>query len=71
MQVYVLTQGFDYEGEVVLGVYSDQERAQAAASDYVSTDCGGDTLSIYEIVLDEAVRFDALGRYPLWQVSVR
>ncbi len=67
---YVLTQGFDYEGEAVLGVYSTLERAQTAASDYASQFSARDYLSIYELELDAAASGDILGRLPVWQVTV-
>lgn len=46
MSIFVLTIGWDYEGEALLGVYESLEAARAAAQAYDSD--GGDCLMIYE-----------------------
>ena len=49
MQVYVLCQVIDYEGEYLLGVYASREDAMTAAVRYQATQQGGsiDGLALY------------------------
>jgi hypothetical protein len=67
--IYVLTQGWDYEGEAILGVYSTLERAQTAASNFMTEFSPGDLVSIYEVEQDVPVTFGDLLRNPVWQVT--
>jgi len=47
MVVYVLCEGYDYEGEEVRGVYASLEEAQAAAAAYRRDRYIGDYLMVY------------------------
>lgn len=46
MSIFVLTIGWDYEGEALLGVYASLEDARAAAQAF--DPAGADCLTIYE-----------------------
>ncbi len=47
MTVYVLTIGWDYEGEALLGVYSSREKAEQAREDE-----GYGKLMVYPVEVD-------------------
>lgn len=47
MVVYVLSEGYSYEGEEVRGVYESLEAAQAAAVEYRRDRYVGDYLAVY------------------------
>jgi hypothetical protein len=63
--MYVLCEIFDYEGEAVLGLYSSEQEARSAASDYQSSRvdsqgrCDVDGLCIYELQVGAAPRLRA------------
>lgn len=64
--MFVLCQGFEYEGEAVLGVYSALSFAQDAAQRYADAFSARDYLCVYEIEADCHVDADALNLSPVW-----
>jgi hypothetical protein len=53
--VYVLTGGYDYEGEIVLGVYSAEEGAKGRAKDLVKEGAYYDDFTVYAGEIDVEV----------------
>lgn len=58
MTMYVLTGEIQYEGQVVLGVYSTQELAEAAARlyDQEADGQGYHSYDVHQVVLDSDAR---------------
>jgi len=55
--VYALEQDWDYEGSAIIGVYSDVEKARAAAKAFA--DKYTDSVTVTEIELDAAAEWPA------------
>lgn len=63
MEVFVLMCEFDYEGDMLLGVYASEEEAYAAHGVYTrDSDMGFDRFSVHRRVLGAPAETDFAGR---------